>query len=227
MLFWRNWSARIRDGKKATKLAQIAVSPIQRREHEEKWTRFHLLPDLCPLCHSCCQEKSQISVGSPLPTQLQSVRESVGSLLPTQFEWVNHGGCWGTTDDFTTSFLHFPLFSTALWDLANSRPVHSLTMSSHLFFCLPCRLLPSTVPCKMILAIPDEQETCPYHFSLCLLWHRLLFLVTWSLYEICSVVSCISTSFPWLCSSLQLCCESPWLTSILAYVKEKKIKGNC
>ena len=26
-----------------------------------------------------------------------------------------------------------------------------------------------TVPCKMILARPDEWETCPYHFSLCLL----------------------------------------------------------
>ena len=32
----------------------------------------------------------------------------------------------GTTDDFAASFLHFPLFSTAPWDLANSRPVHSL-----------------------------------------------------------------------------------------------------
>ena len=30
---------------------------------------------------------------------------------------------WGTTDDFATSFLHFSLFSTALWDLPNSRPV--------------------------------------------------------------------------------------------------------
>ena len=39
-------------------------------------------------------------------------------------------GRWGTTDDFATSFLHFPLFSTALWDLANSRPVHSLMLSS-------------------------------------------------------------------------------------------------
>ena len=74
MLFWQNRSARIRDGKKATKLAQIAASPIQRREHEGKWTRFHLLPDLCPLCRSCCHEKSVTSVGSP---------------LPTQFEWVN------------------------------------------------------------------------------------------------------------------------------------------
>ena len=89
MLFWWNGSAHIRDGKKATKLAQIAVSPIQRREHEGKWTRFHLLPDLCPLCRSRCHEKSLTSVWSPLPTQLQSVSESVGSGLQTQFEWVN------------------------------------------------------------------------------------------------------------------------------------------
>ena len=33
------------------------------------------------------------------------------------------------------------LFRSAFWDLANSRPVHSLTLSSHLFLCLP-RLLP-------------------------------------------------------------------------------------
>ena len=29
---------------------------------------------------------------------------------------VNREGRWGTTDDFETSFLHFSLFSTALWD---------------------------------------------------------------------------------------------------------------
>ena len=54
----------------------------------------------------------------------------------------NREGRWGTTDDFATSFLHFPLFFTALWDLTNSRPVHSLMLSSHLFLCLPCPLLP-------------------------------------------------------------------------------------
>ena len=43
------------------------------------------------------------------------------------------GGHWGTTADFTTSFLHFSLLSTDLWDLANSRPAHSLILSSHLF----------------------------------------------------------------------------------------------
>ena len=35
----------------------------------------------------------------------------------------------------------FPLFSTALWDSVNSRPVHSLMLSSHLFLPLP-RLIP-------------------------------------------------------------------------------------
>ena len=35
-------------------------------------------------------------------------------------------------------FSIFRSFSTALWDLPNSRPVHSLMFSSHLFPCLPC-----------------------------------------------------------------------------------------
>ena len=65
----------------------------------------------------------------------------------------------GTTDDFATSFLHFSLFSTVLRDLPNSRPVHSLILSSHFFLCLPCLLPPFTVPCKMVLARPDGRET--------------------------------------------------------------------
>ena len=43
---------------------------------------------------------------------------------------LNREGRWGTTDDFATSFLHFSLFSTALLDLPNSRPVHSLMLCS-------------------------------------------------------------------------------------------------
>ena len=54
---------------------------------------------------------------------------------------LNREGRWRTTDDFTTSFLHFSLFSIALLDLANTRPVHSLMLSSYLFFCLPCLLV--------------------------------------------------------------------------------------
>ena len=65
----------------------------------------------------------------------------------------------GTTHIFTTSFLLFSLFSTALWDLANSRSVHSLMLFSHLFFCLPGLLPPFTVPCKTVLAKPGERET--------------------------------------------------------------------
>ena len=61
------------------------------------------------------------------------VRHALTSSPPLHLSF-NRGCCWGTTDDFTTSFLHFSLFSTALWDLANSRPVHSLMLSSYLFF---------------------------------------------------------------------------------------------
>ena len=109
---------------------------------------------------------------------------------------LNREGRWDTTADFRTSFLHLLLFSTALWDLAKSRPVHSLTLSSQLFLCLPCLLPPFTVSCKMVSARPDERDTCPYHCSLCLFttvrrpscgpmacWilERTSSLVTWSL----------------------------------------------
>ena len=88
---------------------------------------------------------------------------------------LNREARWGTTDDLATSFFHFPLFSTAFWDLLNSRPVHSLMLSSHLFLCLPCLLPPVTVPCKMVLARPDERETWPYRCSL-----RLFTIVWWA-----------------------------------------------
>ena len=116
---------------------------------------------------------------------------------------LNREGHWGTTDDFTTSFLHFSLFSTALWDFVNSRLVHSLMLSSHLFLCLSCLLPPFTVPCNMALDRPDEHETCPYHCSLrpfrtvrrsscgliaCWILAQTYSLVTWSLYEICSIL---------------------------------------
>ena len=75
-------------------------------------------------------------------------------------------GCLGTTDNFITGFLSFTLFSTAVWDLANSRPVHSLIFFSHLFLCLPCLPPLFTVSCTMVFARPNERETCPYNCSL-------------------------------------------------------------
>ena len=104
----------------------------------------------------------------PLPDSSSSGSKLSAGTHPTDMGSSHHHhhhqsltreGRWGTTDDFATSFLHFSLFSTALWDLANSRPVHSLMLSSHLFLCLPCLLPPFTVPCKMVLARPDERET--------------------------------------------------------------------
>ena len=116
---------------------------------------------------------------------------------------LNREGRWGTTDDFATSFLHFSLFSTALWDLPNSRPFHILMLSSHFFLCLPCLLPPFTVPCKMVLARPDERETWPYHCSLrlfamvrrsscgpiaCWILAWTSSLVTWSVHEMRSAL---------------------------------------
>ena len=77
--------------------------------------------------------------------------------------------------------------------------------------CLECLLPSLTVPCKMVLARPDEHETCPYHCSLCLfavvrrsscgliaclILAQTSLLVIWS-FMTC-VVSCSSISFPWL-----------------------------
>ena len=39
-------------------------------------------------------------------------------------------------------------------------------LCSHRFFCLPLRLSPWTVPCRIVLASPDDRVTCPYHVSL-------------------------------------------------------------
>ena len=48
---------------------------------------------------------------------------------------------WGTTVDSTANFLHSSQFS-AFRSMFHSRPVHSLTLSSHRFLCLPLRLPP-------------------------------------------------------------------------------------
>ena len=97
-------------------------------------------------------------------------------------------------------FSIFPCSPLPSWA---SRTVHSLMLSSHLFLCLPCLLLPFTVPCKMVLARPDERETWPYHCSLrlftihrrpscgpvaCWILARSSSLVTWSLYEMRSIL---------------------------------------
>ena len=71
----------------------------------------------------------------------------------------------GTTVEFATIPFHLDLFSAALVELAKSIPVHSLILSSHLFFCLPLFLFPFTVPCRIVFAIPEDLETWPNHLS--------------------------------------------------------------
>ena len=49
---------------------------------------------------------------------------------------LNLGGRRGTTDDVAAISFHPSLSSAALMESPNSIPVHSLMLSSHLFFCL-------------------------------------------------------------------------------------------
>ena len=108
------------------------------------------------------------------------------------------GGRRGTTDEFATIPFHLGLFSAALVELAKSIPVHSLILSSHLFFCLPLFLFPFTVPCRIVFAKPEDLEAWPNHLSFRFLTRvrsssyspmaawiflRTSSLVTWSLYE--------------------------------------------
>ena len=103
-----------------------------------------------------------------------------------------------TTDEFATIPFHLDLFSAALVELAKSIPVHSLILSSHLFFCLPLFLFPFTVPCRIVFAKPEALETWPNHLSFRFLTRvrsssyssmaawiflRTSSLVTWPLYE--------------------------------------------
>ena len=115
---------------------------------------------------------------------------------------LNCKGHWGTTDGFATGFLHFSLLSTALWDLMNTRPVHSLMLSSHFFLCLPsfpfhCALQDGFGQTWWTGDMTISMQSASLYggqdvfvWSNCLLHLGTDFLVG-------SVVSCSSTSFPW------------------------------
>ena len=118
--------------------------------------KSHQYGDLCLLysrCNGSCWSWMELSVTGHL--SLSSLHLS-GSLAD----------CWGTTVHFTTSFLHSSRFSAFRSMIFHSVPVHSLMLSSHRFLCLPLRLPLWTVPCRIVLASPDDHVTCPYHFSL-------------------------------------------------------------
>ena len=93
--------------------------------------------------------------------QMQTTMITQPSFLFLSYLSQSLADCWRTTEDFTTGFLHSSQFSAF-----HSRPVHSLMLSFHHFLCLTLRLRPWTVPCRIVLASPDDRVTCPYHFSL-------------------------------------------------------------
>ena len=134
------------------------------------FSSFYLHKEMTAIfSHKQIQKERQKSTHVHDKTVLNRIRKSAWcdcQLCHHHHQSLSRKGRWGTTDDFATSFLHFSLFSTALWDLPNSRPVHSLMLSSHLFLCLPCLLPPFTVPWKMVLARAYERGTCPYHCCL-------------------------------------------------------------
>ena len=69
--------------------------------------------------------------------------------------------CWGID--------HLVLFSAAIVELAKSIPVHSLILSSHLFFSLPLLLFLLIVLCRIVFAKPEDFQTWPNHLSVCFL----------------------------------------------------------
>ena len=75
---------------------------------------------------------------------------------------MNLGGRRGTTDDVATIPFHPSLSSAPFRESPNPIPVHSLMLSSHLFFCL---LAPFADPCKIVFAMPEDIEMWPYYLS--------------------------------------------------------------
>ena len=125
-------------------------------------------------------------------------KRQYSSELSILFYPITLDGRRGTTGEFATIPLHLVLFSAVLVELAKSIPVHSLILSTHLFFCLPLFLFPFTVPCRIVFAKLEDIETWPNHLNIRFLtrvrssscspmaawiFQRTSSLVTWSLYK--------------------------------------------
>ena len=72
---------------------------------------------------------------------------------------------WGTIDDLATSFLHSYRLSAFLMAAPSVMPVHSGTLSSQLFSCLPLILLPCTLPCRISLV--NNLKLMKYYMYVC------------------------------------------------------------
>ena len=141
---------------------------------------------------------------------------------------LNRKGRWGTTDYSAISFLHFSLFSTALWDLPNSRPVHFAAvvvpplplsaLSSSPFHCAFQDGFGQTwwtgnmTITLQFLSLYDRQEV--FVWSNCLLDLSMDFLVGNMVFVWDAKYLAVAPHFHGLYLSLELCCEDPWFTSM-------------
>ena len=100
-----------------------------------------------------CQNQCQLQGNNPLykknspqrriePTTLHQAGQRAQHILILSYLSRSLADRWGTTVDFTTSFLHSSRFSAFRSVMFHGRPVHSLMLSSHRFLCLPLRLPP-------------------------------------------------------------------------------------
>ena len=121
----------------------------------------------------------------------------IGSPIPWQQGSLGHNRWLRNQFPSFSSVLHCPRAGT--WTTPHlCTPWCCLSIS-----CLSCLLSPFTVPSKMVLDRPDEQDTCPYHFKFCLFmmirrslcgliacWilTQTSSLVTWFLYEMLSIL---------------------------------------
>ena len=78
---------------------------------------------------------------------------------------LNLGGRRGSTDYVATIPFHPALFSAVLRRSPSPISVHSLMLSCHHLFCLPLLVAPSTVPCRLVFAMPEDLEMWPYRLS--------------------------------------------------------------
>ena len=132
------------------------------------------------------------------PCRRSIIDDTLPYLLPVS---RTHQGRRATLLTSATIFCHLRRSSAALWLLLKSRPVHSLMLSSHIFFCLPLFRFPGrpTVPCTIFLQRPINLITSPnnrnflypsfYYIFVrtvgCLYFLHTISFVMWSLYEMC------------------------------------------
>ena len=83
--------------------------------HERTRTQ-HYKVDFQPEVSATMRRRSRQNVVALTVRTLSPVEELCTHLIISHLS-LNHEGRWGTTDDFATSFLHFSMLFTALWEL--------------------------------------------------------------------------------------------------------------